>query len=372
MEYLVKKIDQVFVVWLAVAKRFVLFREPAFHVFRLWSDNVPEEKIIAEIKKEYRLPKSESKRFTGEIINRVMELITDNKTKEPAFRRADNPVMLLQKVAARNYMFNEKAFRIDYGNAYIESGIHPKFQHLEDDSAKADEERTIRLSFSDGSYHLAAGKTKSYSRFEHLMGAVYLNILDFIHKTEPDFWMGIFHASAVAKNNGSILFVAPSGSGKSTIASLLMANGYKLLSDDFVPVSISEPEVHQFPAAISLKGNAIPEINEHFAVPGRKEDNAETIPEKGTFIPFPEDSFDLKKTHAKAIVFVRFDPMTSFYLKKESNLEMMNELLEQLWIPGNARAAGRFLDWYFSLPVYTLRYSDNEKAVNGMKELLSS
>ena len=57
---------------------------------------------------------------------------------------------------------------------------------------------------------------------------------------------------------------------------------------------------------------------------------------------------------------------------RESNLEVMNQLIKQSWIAGTPEAAECFLDWYFELPVYTLRYSNNRKAIEGIRELFVS
>ncbi|MEH7884009.1 aldolase [Bacillus sp. JJ1609] len=46
------------------------------------------------------------------------------------------------------------------------------------------------------------------------------------------------HGSAIAVNGKAYAFVGDSGAGKSTLASAFMNSGYKLLSDDLIPVAI--------------------------------------------------------------------------------------------------------------------------------------
>jgi hypothetical protein len=48
------------------------------------------------------------------------------------------------------------------------------------------------------------------------------------------------HGSAVAIGGKAYAFVGDSGAGKSTLASAFMKNGYKLLTDDVIPVTIKE------------------------------------------------------------------------------------------------------------------------------------
>jgi len=56
----------------------------------------------------------------------------------------------------------------------------------------------------------------------------------FYNKNEHD-WMGVFHASTISKNNHSVMFTGDSGNGKSTLVSILMANGYNVITDDTKP-----------------------------------------------------------------------------------------------------------------------------------------
>ena len=77
-------------------------------------------------------------------------------------------------------------------------------------------------------------------------------IFSFYNKTEYD-WMGVFHASTISKNNNSIMFTGDSGNGKSTLVSVLMANGFNVIADDFSPTLRSDLKTYCFPAAISVK-----------------------------------------------------------------------------------------------------------------------
>ena len=74
----------------------------------------------------------------------------------------------------------------------------------------------------------------------------------FYNKTEHD-WMGVFHASTISKNNHSIMFTGDSGNGKSTLVSILMANGFNVIADDFTPILREDFKTYCFPSAISIK-----------------------------------------------------------------------------------------------------------------------
>ena len=271
--------------------------------------------------------------------------------------------------------------------------------------------------------------------WEHFHGAVYTELLNLLHGKKLQEWMGVFHAAAVVKetkgrrdsgNEGlrdeetkgqgdreteGMVFVGESGSGKSTVAAILMAHGYRVLTDDFLPVDFHEkvevkvevededededeisnnqypisdiqseeekdkaendslfkaPLLYPLPAAISVKKNAIPILAKWY--PALEKEMVDAAEEESyeTYLPLTGNAGDLSPIPAKAIFFVQYDPMVDFRLTRESNLEKMNDFLKLSWIPRNRGAAQAFLEWYFSLPVYSLVYSDPEKLVKGV------
>tara|TARA_B100001059_G_C17454564_1_gene389109 strand:- start:3 stop:374 length:372 start_codon:yes stop_codon:yes gene_type:complete len=82
-------------------------------------------------------------------------------------------------------------------------------------------------------------------------------LLNIAHRKTDLNWMTVLHASAVQKNNKSLIFLGNSGSGKSSATTVLNLNGYELLADDFVPVEAASNLVYSFPAAISVKEQLI-------------------------------------------------------------------------------------------------------------------
>jgi hypothetical protein len=70
----------------------------------------------------------------------------------------------------------------------------------------------------------------------------------------------VLHASAVRVNGKAILFCGPSGAGKSTLAAALSRRGYRLITDDFCAVSVSDagkPVVHPDGRQLKLWAQAI-------------------------------------------------------------------------------------------------------------------
>ncbi len=71
-----------------------------------------------------------------------------------------------------------------------------------------------------------------------------------------------FHAGVVTNENVSILISAGSGGGKSTLVSALMEEGYRLFSDEFALLGMSDGLLASYPRPVSLKNESIDVVRE--------------------------------------------------------------------------------------------------------------
>lgn len=74
----------------------------------------------------------------------------------------------------------------------------------------------------------------------------------------------VLHASAVRVNDKAILFCGPSGAGKSTLAAALSRSGYRLITDDFCAVTLTDagtPMVHPDGRQLKLWAQAIEKLD---------------------------------------------------------------------------------------------------------------
>jgi len=380
-------VNDTHVVWLAEANRFVQFKEPAFFVFEQWAIGVAIDSIAISCTVKYGLPPPEAERFAGEIIGETEKLFDGDGSQEEESQNRNiaksqsRPVAESQsrKVAKSQSRLTtctilNKTLLFNYETVELENLFRPMFKQFEVEvEVEVEVEKMDSLDFflSDGNYVFRVNDREpqifGMDDAEHFQGAVLLDILNILHNKTKEDWMAVFHASAVSFGEKALLFTADSGGGKSTLAALLVTNGGKLISDDFVPVSLDDPKVFPLPSALSVKKGALPVLKDFF--PELRQLQEEWDGESELFLPFPEERTEGSPVRAQAIVFVRYDPSAGFSLTRESNLEMMNALLKQSWIPGNAEAAGGFLAWYFSLPVYSLTYSDSEKMSEEIKPI---
>jgi hypothetical protein len=427
-EYLVRQVDNTWVVWLAGANRFVQFKEPAFFVFEQWSEGTDLATIAQTCAVKYDLPLSEAERFTSEIIgeteklyqNHLRDAVTQSKlcgslrvlcgsprlnctvlTQSTAEKAQSNaevkqnifPLDNKNPVSSSTCMIHGKTIRFIYAETELEDLFRPMFRQFEvkgmEQGAKSMGRRAeLAVRFNGRNQNNPSLNQIDFFRFhgnyafrvddqepqtfgandmEHFQGAALLEILNILHEKSPSDWMAVFHASAVSFGEKALLLTADSGGGKSTLAAFLVANGGRLISDDFVPVSLEDPKVFPLPSALSVKKGAIPVLEDFFPVLRQLQE--EWSGESELFLPLPEERIEGSPVRAEAIVFFRYEPSAGFKLTRESNLEMMNALMKQSWIPGNADAAKSFLKWYFSLPVYSLTYSDSEKMTEEIKRI---
>ena len=67
----------------------------------------------------------------------------------------------------------------------------------------------------------------------------------------------ILHAAVVEKNGRAAILPAPPGSGKSTLCAILVASGWRLLSDEMAVIDLTSGMLSPLPRPISLKNQSI-------------------------------------------------------------------------------------------------------------------
>lgn len=78
----------------------------------------------------------------------------------------------------------------------------------------------------------------------------------------------LLHASCVERDGRALVMTGESGAGKSTLATLLGANGWRFMGDEFVLIDLETGAAHAFPRLVSLKNEAIAAVMA--AVPGAR------------------------------------------------------------------------------------------------------
>jgi hypothetical protein len=371
MSFLYRKIDDTYVVWFAPANRFLQLQEPAFRVVEQWDRKLSVEQIVRKCVAEYGLKIREARRFVNEIIGQLQALEANSVENDIPKQLENEHELPTEFYSEKKYLINGKNYLFRYGHPDLEAIFHPGFSYLGNDEQPDEYDHCFDLFFKEGRTIVQVNKNMVYecadNEPEQLAGFIFMQWLNLINETSDDFWMGAVHASAVSAGDGAFLFTAPSGSGKSTIAALLMHEGLQVLSDDFAPISLDDPKVYPFSEGISVKNRSWALLKQYF--PSLEKMSDEYYED---FLPIITNNVLPSPLPVRAIVFLYYDATLDFKLEKLQNLAAMDDFLRQLWLPPLPNVAAKFLDWFFQIPCYAIRYSDNKKVVNGIKKLFGN
>lgn len=374
IKYISKNVNQHIVVWIKEANRYIIFGQPAFEVFQQIAKNRKINEIANWFSKKYGITVSESIEFTDEINGNLQELTNIATDKFPKSSIPEKRDFCGDKTyIQRNYTIFNKNIRFLYSDEWMMDMIHPGIAHLQ---TKSNPKGAIQFQLCQTKDELVLiiNKDKYFrwplNQSAYFKGSVSLQLLNAVYNKTDEHWLGSFHAAAATKNNSAVLISASSGSGKSTLSALLVAAGFNLISDDLVPISFKDRKLYSFPSAISVKEGAlntlIPDFPQLENV--KTQLNTTTGKESAYLVPNNENKPEIAKV--KAIVFPEYNPSIDFEWEKVDNISVLNNLLTESWIADREEVVEAFLDWFFNIPCYRLRYNNNIKAIEKISQLL--
>jgi len=324
------------------------------------------DKFINKIKDSFQL----SEKNYMEITHQMDEFISE------CAKSINNKILKIDGISKKckihvDYTFNNKSLRVNFDSNETKNLIHPKFLHLQ---TKKIEEITGELTiFSIDSiiYLFNRGKCVGgweYDNMHEFQGKFSMELTSFFYgKIEKD-WMGVFHASAVANDTNAIILTGDSGSGKSSLTTILTANGYNFVSDDFTPILSNDSCVYCFPSAISVKENFFNQANSIFKDFDKLE--SQYINDiKGWVKYLPPKFKKIGSFPCNNVIHVIYDIDGPNTLTEIEKSEAVKQFLPDAWIPCDEKHAKKFIDWIINTNFYSLHYSSNEKAINLINRL---
>jgi len=374
VNYLERSVVHKKIVWLERSNRYMLVEIPAFDVIKMIGDGLTREETIILCRKSYGLPKSRATQFVDEITH-LIEIQEYKPNLELESIDHSVQITIPEKFSSRkNYLIKGSIYSVEYETEELEFLIHPKIANLEEVTNRCadhqiqvflDKELTIlRVNGT------VIGQWKP-ENINYFTGKFSMELLNLIYgKCDKD-WLGVFHASAMAKGDQCMLFLGGSGSGKSTISALLMANGFDLLADDFVPVDGRSSEVFFFPAAISVKKNALDYLIPIYPqLASAKEFYYQGLDKTVRYLP-PLHQFENQSISypCKALVFVKYKNNSGLTIQEMAQDTAFKLLVPDSWISPIQENASRFLDWFLKIPCYQLTYSDNKLMLETIDKL---
>ncbi len=284
-------------------------------------------------------------------------------------------VSLTKSLVTMCYRFGDVITNICYSNTTIFDQIHPKFSHLSVDRTDKKISDLIHLSYDNNHYsiyfnHRFVGYWHKVNS-DQFMGKLSMVLLNSFYKTQTKDWAATFHASSIYKKKDAITFIGDSGAGKSTAVSILVANGYHLLADDFVPMS-SKGQLCSFPAALSIKTSNRINFNALFPNASWSQDRVKLHKVKYKYL-YLQNSSPPKtiEKKCKVIIHIKYEEKIKGRYKVLRADELLELLIPQAWLSRDPSKVKVFMKSISLCKCYRLTYSDPDDLVSIISQIES-
>ena len=364
-------IDVSGLVWVESSCQFLFLAEPAFFVFVSLFHAQSKSTIVESCVRRYELPANECAIFVDEIEDKMNALAQQTYSD---IRHTTDRIHDLNNLFSSTYLFGSKTITLKCENETIQHYFHPLFSHL-----KAQELAVDNLSmelFSDNQslciqQDVDECECWSKSDIPHFKGSVMGKMLNFIYDKRDADWLMTMHASGISDGCRSILFSAAAGCGKSTVAALLHAQGYELLSDDFIPVDLTG-DADRFPMAISVKSGAVETLKPHYPALNEISSLLAGNGKLVQFLPPNPPKVTKDKFPIQAIVFVNYSTEAAFDFSEMSSSDALPILLSEVFVQPELETVRAFMQWVKIIQFYNLTYSDSEAAIRSIKSIFEA
>lgn len=366
-----EEIDGKSIIWFATTNKYIVVEHLVADILISINHKIHFDIISNDLSNSLNIPLKEASNFINDVYINLYKKNT-SKEKSAAINFSEKPVTNYK--ALKFYKIGNLIFRIDYQSDFEEYLIHPKFSHLEIPKTEnftkhyqiyTENENTILF---ENQKFIGVWHRKDIHYFQ---GKFSMLLVQMMHQKPEDEWLGVFHASGLANDKKAILLLGDSGNGKSTSLSILQANGLTCLADDFVPVDTSKQHVHTFPSAISIKRNSLPVLLPLYPeLENTAEFHFKRLQKIVRFLPPNNSDYNLNLP-CNDIVFIKYIPNSNLDFKVISKVEAFQQLVPDSWISSNPENVTTFLSWFKHLNCYQLSYSNNNKMVETIKNILN-
>ncbi|MDB2685205.1 hypothetical protein N9Y11_04345 [Flavobacteriaceae bacterium] len=347
------------IVWLKETNKYIILNSAILALIKKKSA-LSSKDFIALIIESFQVNSIEAIRINkniSELLLEAKEVDLKKDTKHPDIVKSCELIQY--------YSFNDIIIKVCFDTEETKSLIHQKYRHLAIDHVNSFD---VEYSIFNSDHSLFIFKNNKIvgswdigTQLHEFQGKFSMELIcSFYNKTEHD-WMGVFHASTISKNNRSIMFTGDSGNGKSTLVSILMANGYNVIADDFSPVLRSDLQTYCFPSAISVKEKSFDLIEQLH--PALKSSNEYYINELKGHVKYLPPISKETSANCSGVVWVQYSEVAENSMKKISRQEALKKFLTDAWVSKKEVNAKAFLKWIKKTAFYELNYSDNDKLI---------
>ena len=376
ISYIKRKIGRSWLVWFQNSNSYLQMEEPAWFVFHKITKRYKTATIAAVFSLRYGVTQEEGHNFVTDIRTETQRLNQPGQSESKFKIDSEVPENhYFPPYSVHHYRLGDRLITFSFETPDLELYLHPLLLHLK--TTESNDETTLfeLFTFNEQVVFRFNSEVKgawSYDESHLVKGLIFMFLVNVIYnKTDSD-WLMTVHASALTNGKKTILFSAPAGHGKTTIAALLRSKGYRLISDDFVPIEKHSFKAHPFPIAMSVKQGAMELISPLFPELEHKELNY-ISPEKSVRYLAPDTNASIFGAvfPVHEIVFVRYDNAVAFKFEKLDPVNGVKLLLDQAWVVPSPENAATVFEWITRLSFYQLTYSDNEKGIKAITNLFN-
>ena len=372
--FIKKRIGRSYLVWFQNSNMYILLEEPAWFVFRKTAKRYKLETIVKEFTIRYVNTPEDSLSFVKDIRLAIEKMNQVDYTQSMPDQYSDDlNEHNYSPFSIHLYKLGDKVIAFSYETNYFESFIHPLICHFETKEENNEMPIFELFAFQQRIVFRFNGEVKgiwSLDESPFIKGLIFMYLINVWHDKKDADWLMTVHASAITNGKKTILFSAPPGNGKTTFAALLQAQGYKLISDDFVPIDRQGFNAYPFPIAMSVKEGSVALLSSFFPTLEQKPLNY-ISPEKsvrylpsGHHLDATEDIYPVQE-----IIFIQYNNSVDFEFEKLDIISGLKLLLDQAWITPVKGNSALFFDWVLHISFFRLTYSNNQKAMDVVTNL---
>jgi len=369
---LTKTIEDKRYLWLEGTNQYVVLEHEAFTVVEKLINGVLPKTIAIHLETTLLVPFEAALNFVKELEERVLN--SSITVQEKSIIELSKVTIPDKFKVITTYRVNNTLIKVSYKGDLEASYIHPKFAHLETETA--DKEIDFKVFTANDKIYLAINNKVKYGwskeEIHYFQGKFSMEFIQAMYHKEESEWMGVFHASAVSNQQKAVLFLGDSGNGKSTSLALLQKHGFQCLADDFVPVAATNKEVYHFPAAISVKNSSLQTLAPLYPLLNdTKEYHLKRLNKRVRYLP---PNYTNTQTHlaCKDLVFIKYQKDVALSFSKISKQKAFEQLVPDSWLSPKKENAATFLEWFATLNCYQITYSQTNEMVASVSKIFNN
>ena len=369
---LTKTIEDKRYLWLEGTNQYVVLEHEAFTVVEKLINGVLPKTIATDLETTLSVPFEAALKFVKELKERVLN--SSITVQEKSIIELSKVTIPSNFEIITTYRVNSTLIKVSYKGDLEASYIHPKFAHLETETAN--KETDFKIFIANDKIYLAINNKVKYGwskeEIHYFQGKFSMEFIQAMYHKEESEWMGVFHASAVSNQQKALLFLGDSGNGKSTSLALLQKHGFQCMADDFVPVAATNKEVYHFPAAISVKNSSLQTLAPLYSILNdTKEYHLKRLNKRVRYLP---PNYTDTQTHlaCKDLVFIKYQKDVALSFSKMSKQKAFEQLVPDSWLSPKKENAATFLEWFATLNCYQITYSQTNEMVASVSKIFNN